>query len=237
MSEKSEVGKLIELVELNVGNWKPQAVAIIDINYKIWGEKGSIPKDVLNYYKKFPLSGMQVGDGINNNGSFLMKVTKKTGVIVMMGDHHISRLAAINLRGRLNALSEFYNLEKLIKEEDENPLSEASNVERLIELVELNVGNWKPLAVAIIDVNYKIWGEKGSIPKDVLNYYKKFPLSGMQVGDNMNNSGSFLIKVTEETGVIAVMGDPHISRLAAINLRGRLNALSEFYTQITHQRE
>ncbi|MEM2146853.1 MAG: hypothetical protein QW279_15930, partial [Candidatus Jordarchaeaceae archaeon] len=79
MSEKSEVGKLIELVELNVGNWKPQAVAIVDVNYKIWGEKGKIPKDVLDYYKKFPLSGMQVGDNMNNSGSFLMKVTEKTG--------------------------------------------------------------------------------------------------------------------------------------------------------------
>ena len=236
-SEEINVERLIELVELNVGNWKPEAVAIIDVNYKIWGEKGNIPKDVLNYYKKFPLSGMQVGDNMNNSGSFLMKVTDETGVIAIMRDPHVSRLAAINLRGRLNALSEFYNLEKLVKEEDKNPLSESGNVERLIELVELNVGNWKPEAVAIIDVNYKIWGEKGNIPKDVLNYYKKFPLSGMQVGDNMNNSGSFLMKVTDETGVIAIMRDPHVSRLAAINLRGRLNALSEFYNQITRQTE
>jgi hypothetical protein len=237
LSEACNVDRLIELVELNIGNWKPLAVAIVDVNYKVWGEKGSVPKNILSYYKKFPLSDMQVGDSINNNGSFLMKVTKKTGVIVVMGDHHISRLAAINLRGRLNALSEFYNLEKLIKEEEKNPLSEASNVGKLIELVELNIGNWKPTAVAIVNVNYKVWGERGSVPKNVLNYYKKFPLSDMQVGDNMNNSGSFLMKVNEETGVIAVLGDVQISRLAAINLRGRLNVLSELYTQITHQRE
>jgi hypothetical protein len=237
LNEEINVDSLIELVELNVGDWKPLAVAIVDVNYKIWGEKGSVPKNILSYYKKFPLSNMQVGDGINNNGSFLIKVTKKTGVIVVMGDPRISRLAAINLRGRLNALSEFYNLEKFIKEENKNPLSEETNVDKLIELVELNVGDWKPLAVAVVDVNQRVWGEKGSVPKNILSYYKKFPLSDMQVGDNMNNSGSFLLKVTEETGVIAVMGDPQISRFAVTNLRGRLNALSEFYAQITRQRE
>ena len=118
MSEESNVDKLIELVELNVGNWKPLAVAIIDVNYKIWGEKGSVPKEYLKYYEAFPLAGMHVGDNINNSSSFLMKVTEKTGVIVVMEDPHISRLAAINLRGRLNALSEFYTLEKFVKEED-----------------------------------------------------------------------------------------------------------------------
>jgi len=118
LSEESEIGKLIELVELNVGNWKPLAVVIIDINYKIWGEKGSVPGEYLKYYETFPLKGLHVGDSINNSASFLMKVTEKTGVIVVMQDPHISRLSAINLRGRLNALSEFYTLEKLIKEMD-----------------------------------------------------------------------------------------------------------------------
>ncbi|WXG41866.1 MAG: hypothetical protein WED07_14060 [Candidatus Freyarchaeum deiterrae] len=237
LSEEVNVDKLIELVELNVGKWKPLAVAIVDVNYKLWGEKGSVPKNILDYYKKFSLSDMQVGDNVNNNGSFLMKVTKKTGVIVVMGDHQISRLAAINLRERLNALSDFYNLENLIKEEEKNPLSEASNVENLIELVERNIGNWKPSSLAIVDLNYKVWGEKGSVPKNILDYYKKFPLSDMQMGDNMNNSGSFLMKVNEETGIIAVMGDLQISRRAAITLRGRLNNLSEFCAQLSQKRE
>ncbi|WXG41864.1 MAG: hypothetical protein WED07_14050 [Candidatus Freyarchaeum deiterrae] len=35
---------------------------------------------------------------------------------------------------------------------------------------------------------------------------------------------------TEKTGIIFVMEDSHNSRLAAINLRERLNALSELYT-------
>jgi hypothetical protein len=116
LSKESEIGRLIDLVELNVGNWKPLAVAIVDVNYKVLGEKGSMPREFLNYYENFPISGLHVGDSINNSSSFLMKVTDKTGVIVIMEDPHISRLAAINLRGRINALSEFYNLEKLVKE-------------------------------------------------------------------------------------------------------------------------
>ncbi|MEM2144144.1 MAG: hypothetical protein QW279_02195 [Candidatus Jordarchaeaceae archaeon] len=122
MSEASEVDTLIQLVELNVGNWKPLAVAIIDINLKIWGEKGKIPQEYLKYYENFPLKGMHVGDSVNNSNSFFMKVTEKTGVIVVMQDPHISRLAAINLRGRLNALSPFYNLEKQIKEKEKKTI-------------------------------------------------------------------------------------------------------------------
>jgi hypothetical protein len=118
LSKESEIGRLIDLVELNVGNWKPLAVAIVDVNYKVWGEKGNVPAEYLKYYETFPLKGLHVGDSINNSASFLMKVTDKTGVIIVMQDPHISRLAAINLRGRLNALSDFYTLEKQIKEKD-----------------------------------------------------------------------------------------------------------------------
>ncbi|WXG39925.1 MAG: hypothetical protein WED07_03720 [Candidatus Freyarchaeum deiterrae] len=120
MSVDVSIDKLIERVELNIGNWKPIAVAIIDINYKILGEKGSIPTEYVKYYETFPLSGMHAGDSINNSNSFIMKVTEKTGVIVVMEDPYISRLAAINLRGRLNALSDFYTLEKFVKEKEKD---------------------------------------------------------------------------------------------------------------------
>nr|MDO8082097.1 hypothetical protein [Candidatus Freyarchaeota archaeon] len=112
-------GKMIELVELNLGNWKPLAVVIFDINQKIWNQKGKILPEVFNYYKKFPLAEMHVGDSIHNNNTFLMKVTEKTGVIVEMESLHVARLAAINLRGRINALSEFYKLEEFIQEDKE----------------------------------------------------------------------------------------------------------------------
>ena len=107
---------MTKLVELNLGRWKPEAVVIIDVNYKVWSEKGNFSRVLLDYYKKFPLSEMHVGDSINNSSSFLMKVTEKTGVIVVMQDPYLAKLSAINLNGRLNALSEFYNLEKFINQ-------------------------------------------------------------------------------------------------------------------------
>ena len=116
MSGATSLNKLTKLVELNVGRWKPEAVVIIDVNHKVWSEKGSFSRNLLNYYDKFPLSEMHVGDIINNSSSFLMKVTEKTGVIVVMEDPYLAKLSAINLNGRLNALSDFYNLEKGIDE-------------------------------------------------------------------------------------------------------------------------
>ncbi|WXG41577.1 MAG: hypothetical protein WED07_12575 [Candidatus Freyarchaeum deiterrae] len=131
MVEEINVDQLIELVERNVGNWKPVAVAIVDVNYKVWGEKGSVPEEFLNCYKTFPLSGLHVGDSINNSNSFLMKVTDKTGVIVIMGNPTISRLSTINLRSRLNALSQFHNIEKFVKQkEKETTLGNARKNEK-----------------------------------------------------------------------------------------------------------
>ena len=112
------IGKMIEQVELNAGNWKPEALAIVDINFELWGEKGSVPKESVSYFQKFPLLEMHVGDSVHNNNSFLMKVTEKIGIIVVMEEPHIARLVAINLKGRINALSEFYSLEKFVKEKD-----------------------------------------------------------------------------------------------------------------------
>ncbi|MEM3526245.1 MAG: hypothetical protein QXV37_02420 [Candidatus Jordarchaeaceae archaeon] len=116
MSKANSLSRLTKLVELNLGKWKPEAVVIIDINYKVWSKKGPISRDLLDHYKKFPLSEMHVGDCINNSSSFLMKVTEKTGVIVVMKDPYLAKLSAINLSGRINALSDFYNLEKFIDE-------------------------------------------------------------------------------------------------------------------------
>ncbi len=111
----SSVDRMIELVELNIGSLKPEGVGIVDVKYRVLGEKGIFPKGTLDYYKKFPLSDMHRGDSIHNNNIFLMKVTEKTGIIVVMDDLHTARLAAINLRKRIDALSEFHALEKLIK--------------------------------------------------------------------------------------------------------------------------
>ncbi|WXG39467.1 MAG: hypothetical protein WED07_01310 [Candidatus Freyarchaeum deiterrae] len=112
--EVPETGNMIELVELNLGRWKPFVVAIIDINFKVWGQKGEISPEVFDYFKKFPLNEMHLGDSVHNSNTFLMKVTEKTGIIVGIDDMQLSRLAAINLRGRISALSDFYYLERFI---------------------------------------------------------------------------------------------------------------------------
>ncbi len=116
--EAPESGKLFELVEMNLGSWKPSYVAIIDVNQKIWDQKGKIRSKLLRYYKKFPLSEMHIGDSVHNENTFLMKVSEKTGVIVEMNNTHIARLAAMNLRGKLNALTEFSKLENFIQERE-----------------------------------------------------------------------------------------------------------------------
>nr|MDO8079309.1 hypothetical protein [Candidatus Freyarchaeota archaeon] len=132
-SKGSKMSKMIQLVELNLGRWKMLTVAIIDINYKVWGQKGEILPEVFEYYKKFPLKEMHVGDSVHNNNTFLMKVTEKTGIIVGMDDMHLARLAAINLRGRIGALSEFYKLEKFIGESKRSTrLGDAAEEEKRI---------------------------------------------------------------------------------------------------------
>ncbi|MEM1722870.1 MAG: hypothetical protein QXK43_03830 [Candidatus Jordarchaeales archaeon] len=74
---------------------------------------------------------MHIGDTIHNNNSFLMKVTDKVGVIVIMQDPHISRLASINLRSRINVPSDFYVIEKYIKDK-KSILDEIREKERRI---------------------------------------------------------------------------------------------------------
>ncbi|MHA1364306.1 MAG: hypothetical protein ACTSP1_17540 [Candidatus Freyarchaeota archaeon] len=118
MTEENVEG-MIKLVELNIGKWKPKAIAVVDVNYNTWGERGSKLEEFVEFYRKFPLSAMHVGDSVHNNNSFLMKITEKTGIIVVMSDPQIARLASINLKNRINALSDFYNLEKHVTDKKE----------------------------------------------------------------------------------------------------------------------
>ncbi len=118
------VDELINLVETNLGKWKPLAVFIVDINFKIWGKKGEVSSEIVDFYRKFPFKEMHVGDTLHNENAFMMKVTDKTAVLIGMGDSHIARLSAINLKGRINALSDFYTLEKIVEEKKESKLNE-----------------------------------------------------------------------------------------------------------------
>ena len=103
--------KLLEDVDRNKGNWNSNGVAIIDINSSIIGLKGDVPKECIEYYLKFPISEMHEGDSIHNSNSFLMRVTEKAAVIVVLKEEHLARLSAINLRGRISALHDFYLLD------------------------------------------------------------------------------------------------------------------------------
>ncbi|MEM2145399.1 MAG: hypothetical protein QW279_08555 [Candidatus Jordarchaeaceae archaeon] len=111
MQRSQLVEKLLEDVERNKGNWNSDGVAIIDMNNSIIGLKGDVPKECIEYYLKFPISEMHEGDSIHNRNSFLMRITEKTAVIVVLKEEHLARLSAINLRGRISALHDFYLLD------------------------------------------------------------------------------------------------------------------------------
>lgn len=114
-----DVERLLNLVEVNLGNWKAKNILIMDVNFKIWGKRGELAKEVLSFYRKFPLRDMHVGDTIHNQSTFMMKVTEKTAVLIEMRDFHIARLSAINLKGRINALSDFCILDDYVEERKE----------------------------------------------------------------------------------------------------------------------
>jgi len=107
--------ELLKLVEINVGRRKPRAICIVDSDFNLRAAKGEIEDDVLRMFRKFPLSEMQIGDIVQNQNAFLMKVTDMMGVIVKMGEPHYTGLAAVNLKSRINALDGFYKLERKLE--------------------------------------------------------------------------------------------------------------------------
>ncbi|MGQ9723538.1 MAG: hypothetical protein ACUVXA_19730 [Candidatus Jordarchaeum sp.] len=115
MSEDFQIDRMINLIEINCGNLKPTSIAIIDKNFKIWGLKGEFPEKAVTLFENYSIDELKPGDSLHNENSFLMKITEKTGVIISMYDEKLSILASANLRGRINALSDFYLLEKLIE--------------------------------------------------------------------------------------------------------------------------
>lgn len=124
------IDELLNLVETNLGSKKANAIFIVDINFKIWGKKGELPQEVLSYYQKFPIREMHVGDTMHNECTYMMKVTEKTAVIVKMDDTHLARLSSINLKGRINALSPFYTIEKYVEEKKGSKLNEIGKTAR-----------------------------------------------------------------------------------------------------------
>jgi len=111
MLKSQLVEKLLDDVERNKGNWSSRGIAILSVDNSIIGVKGDVPKEYIEYYLKFPISEMNEGDSIHNKNSFLMRVSEKTAVLVVLNDEHFARLSAINLRGRISALHDFYLLD------------------------------------------------------------------------------------------------------------------------------
>ncbi len=109
---------VLEKIETNLGKWKAQGIAILDVNFRVWGIKGEVPEALFSFYEKFSLYNMHVGDTVSNSNTFMIKATDKIGVIVVMNDTHLAMLSAINLKGRINALSDLYKLENHVEIEE-----------------------------------------------------------------------------------------------------------------------
>lgn len=111
MKRKKLIQKLMDDVERNNGKWNSKGIAIINTENSIIGIRGEVPDEYIEHYLKFPISEMHEGDSIHNGSSFLMRITEKTAVIVVLNEEHFARLSAINLRGRISALHDFYLLD------------------------------------------------------------------------------------------------------------------------------
>jgi len=142
MPKSQLVEKLLDDVERNKGNWSSRGIAILSVDNSIIGVKGDVPKEYIEYYLKFPISEMNEGDSIHNKNSFLMRVSEKTAVLVVLNDEHFARLSAINLRGRISALHDFYLLdldggdrERILKGREETIEAAGSILEDVINKI------------------------------------------------------------------------------------------------------
>lgn len=115
---EDDLNEFLKLVELNVGSIPLSAVAIIDAKLRIWAMKGNLNGilEILEKYENAPLHEMKTGEEIHNNVSFLMKVTDKSFVLAAVKNPLLIKIAIANLRGRINALSSLYILDKIIEQ-------------------------------------------------------------------------------------------------------------------------
>ncbi len=111
-----DFNEFLRLIELNVGSISLSTVAIIDANFKIWAIKGKLDDaiKILKKYENAPLPKMKMGEEVHDDGSFLMKVTDKSYVLAAVKNPLLIKIAIANLKGRINALSNFYILDKFI---------------------------------------------------------------------------------------------------------------------------
>ncbi len=111
--------EFLKLIELNVGSAPLSTVAIVDMNFKIWAIKGKLDDAItlIEKYEKNSLVNMKVGEEMHNDNSFLMKVTDNLFVLATVKNPILLRIAIENLRGRINALSTLFVLDKLVNQQ------------------------------------------------------------------------------------------------------------------------
>jgi hypothetical protein len=109
--------QMIRLVEVNLGRWKPTGILIIDNDFRIRARKGKISEESLVYYTRFPVSEMHTGDTLQNENTYMMKVTERIAILVEMENEHLARISAMNLKGRTNAFAPFDGFEKQLEKE------------------------------------------------------------------------------------------------------------------------
>jgi hypothetical protein len=154
MIRKQLIEKLMDDVERNKGKWNSIGLAIINIENSIIGIRGKVPDEVIEYYMKFPISQMHEGDSINNSNSFLMRITEKAAVIVVLEEEHLARLSAINLRGRISALHDFYLLD--LDEKRSEKIFAESNMNQSSSILEDAINKIKSGEIAA-DVAINQW--------------------------------------------------------------------------------
>lgn len=108
--------RLMGVVEANLGKRKARGVAIIDDRFRVWAARGGVRQEDLAKYSRLPVRELDVGSLIHDSQSFLLKVSDRFMLFVAMGESELSMVAAASLKGRINALSDFYRLDKALEE-------------------------------------------------------------------------------------------------------------------------
>lgn len=108
--------RLMGVVEANLGRRRARGIAIVDDRFRVWASRGGVRREELAKYSKLPVGELEVGSLVHDSQSFLLKVSDRFMVYVSMEEKELSMIAAAALKGRMNALSEFYKLDKALEE-------------------------------------------------------------------------------------------------------------------------
>ncbi|MBS7288889.1 MAG: hypothetical protein KIH01_09195, partial [Candidatus Freyarchaeota archaeon] len=97
-------------------------------------------------------------------------------------------------------------------------------LERLMGVVESNLGRRRARGVAIVDDRFRVWAVRGGVRQEDLAKYSRLPVKELEVGSLIHDSRSFLLKVSDRFMVFVAMGENELSMVAAASLKGRINA-------------